>query len=187
MTSGNIYSLPDDLPAPKDDGGARHLPGSPLPDLDLPATNGDLVSLARLPSRAVVYCYPRTGSPGEELPPGWNEIPGARGCTPQACGFRDHHGELQRVGAYVYGVSTQSIEEQRDAVDRLHLPFPLLNDASHYLCDALKLPTFQAAGMRLLKRLTMIVEHGKITHVFYPVFPPDRHAEEVTNWLACEQ
>lgn len=183
MTSDNVYQLPDDLPAPPDDGAARHLPGTALPDIDLPATNGAVVSLAQLTARTVVYCYPRTGRPGEELPPGWNEIPGARGCTPQACAFRDHHNELQRAGAHVYGLSAQSIEDQREVVDRLHLPFPLLSDASYHLCDALRLPTFEVEGMRLLKRLTMIIESGKIDHVFYPVFPPDRHAEEVLNWL----
>lgn len=184
MTSDNVYQLPDDLPAPLDDGAARHLPGTALPDLDLPSTNRSVVSLAQLKARTVVYCYPMTGRPGEELPAGWDGIPGARGCTPQACAFRDHYNELQKAGANVYGLSTQSIEDQHEALERLHLPFSLLSDANHRLCTALRLPTFQVEGITLLKRLTMIVECGKINHVFYPVFPPDRHADEVLDWLA---
>lgn len=182
--SDDIYALPADLPAPEDDGAAGHLRGAAVPDLDLPATDGGLVSLARLAGRTVLYAYPRTGRPDREPPPGWNEIPGARGCTPQACAFRDHHAELRRLGARVLGLSTQPTEEQREAATRLHLPFPLLSDASHRLCDAMDLPTFHVGGTRLLKRITLVVDDGRVSHVFYPVFPPDRHAEEVAAWLA---
>jgi peroxiredoxin len=184
MASDNLYQLPDDLPVPPDDGGAQHLAGMVLPELMLSSTEGAAISLARLLARTAVYCYPRTGRPGEELPLGWNEIPGARGCTPQACTFRDHHDEFRPLGASVYGLSTQSMEEQHEVVDRLHLPFPLLSDASHLLCDALKLPTREIEGTMLIKRLTLIIAGGQIDHVFYPVFPPDRHAKEVLAWLA---
>lgn len=184
--SDDIYRLPEGLPVPEDDGAARHLAGSAVPDLELAASDGSSVSLARLPGRTVVYGYPRTGRPDQEPLPGWNEIPGARGCTPQACGFRDHHAELASLGTGVVGLSTQPSEEQREAAARLHLPFPLLSDAGHRLCDAMALPTFEVAGLRLLKRLTLVVEGGRVRHVFYPVFPPDRHAEEVVAWLGSQ-
>src|SRR5262249_43219753 len=160
MRTDNLYQLPADLPVPVDDGAARHLPGLALPPIGLPSTNGDLVRLdGPAISLAVVYCYPRTGRPdaislgGTEA---WNAIPGARGCTPQSCGYRDHHEELQRLGARVYGLSTQTTEYQREAVTRLHLPFPLLSDAKGEFTDALRLPWFEVEGVRLLKRLTLI-------------------------------
>jgi peroxiredoxin len=181
--SDDIYRLPDGLPVPADDGAALHLLGAAVAALELPATSGSAVSLARLKGLTVVYCYPRTGRPDQAPPPGWNEIPGARGCTPQACGFRDHHAELQRLRARVFGMSTQSTEEQREAVARLHLPFQLLSDADLRFAEAMDLPTFEVNGMHLLKRLTMVVENGVVEQVFYPVFPPDRHAEEVVAWL----
>jgi peroxiredoxin len=178
--------LPKDLPAPVDDRGARHLPGLEVPPIVLLATDGCEVRLDRAGSarRTVVYAYPRTGRPGE-LPPSadWDLIPGARGCTPQACDFRDHHAELLALGANVYGISTQSSDFQREVVERLHLPFVLLSDAELKFASALALPTFQAAGETLLRRLTLIVGDAHIEHVFYPVFPPDRHASEVLAWL----
>jgi peroxiredoxin len=178
--------LPPDLPAPVDDGGAAHLAGMPLPPFELAATDGSSVRLDLLPGRAVVYAYPRTGVPGEDLlVPDWDAIPGARGCTPESCAFRDHFAELQAAGATsVFGLSTQDSDYQREAAERLHLPFALLSDVDLELTKALRLPTFEAAGQTLLKRFTLVIADGRIEHVFYPVFPPDRHAEEVLAWLA---
>lgn len=177
--------LPADLPIPVDDGATRHLPGMRLPDLDLRATDGSAVSLARLAGRSVVYAYPRTGEPGKAmLVPEWDEIPGARGCTPQSCAFRDHYAELKAAGAdQVFGLSTQSTAYQSEMAARLHLPFPVLSDEALALTRAVRLPTFEAAGLTLIKRLALIVDDGLITHVFYPVFPPDRNAADVLAWL----
>jgi peroxiredoxin len=176
--------LPEELPAPKDDGAARHLPGARLPSLALATTDGSQVDLSKLSGRTVVYIYPRTGVPGQPLPQGWNEIPGARGCTPQSCGFRDHFGELKQLGvARVFGLSTQDSAYQREAVERLHLPFPVLSDERLAFARALDLPTFTTSGMTLLKRMALIIDDGIITKVFYPVFPPDKNAEEVIAWL----
>lgn len=175
--------LPADLPVPQDDGAADHLRGAAMPPIALPATTGEDVRVDAA-SRTVLYAYPRTGRPGEpSLVDDWDLIPGARGCTPEACGFRDHHAELRDAGAQVLGVSTQTTEYQREAVERLHLPFLLLSDAQLRLARALRLPTFEAAGETLLKRLTLVVQDGAIEHVWYPVFPPDRHADEVLAWL----
>jgi peroxiredoxin len=176
--------LPPDIPAPPDDGGAQHLPGKALPDLALPATRGGAFNVAVLGGRTVLYVYPRTGVPGVDLPPGWDDIPGARGCTPQSCGFRDHFAELKALGVvHVFGLSTQDTDYQREAAERLHLPFPLLSDAELRFTRALDLPTFTVAGMILLKRMVLIVDDGVIAKVFYPVFPPDKSAAEVVAWL----
>jgi peroxiredoxin len=173
------------IPAPADDGGAQHLPGRAMPDVLLAATDGASVSLARLPGRAVVFAYPRTGVPGEISPvPDWDMIPGARGCTPQACAFRDMHKDLAAAGAaHVYGLSAQDTAYQREAAERLHLPFPLLSDERLALATSLRLPTMQVGGMTLLKRLSLVIDDGTITKVFYPVFPPDRNAGDVLAWL----
>ena len=180
----NPNVLPSDIPAPPDDGGAKHLPGAMLPDLALPATDGGTVNLSALKGRTVLYIYPRTGVPGVDLPPGWNEIPGARGCTPQSCGFRDHFAELKRLGvAQLFGLSTQDTAYQQEAATRLHLPFAILSDRKLSLTTALWLPTFVASGMTLLKRMALVIDDGKITKVFYPVFPPDKNAEDVVAWL----
>jgi len=181
--SDNIYQLPDDLPVPVDDGACEHLPGMNLPSVPLRATSGKTLDVAMLPGRVVLYCYPRTGAPDSEPPAGWNQIPGARGCTPEACNFRDHHAELSQLGADVFGLSTQTTDYQREAVNRLHLPFHLLSDAKLEFARALKLPTFRVDAMTLIKRLTLIVADGAIEKVFYPVFPPDAHAQEVIAWL----
>jgi peroxiredoxin len=176
--------LPADIPAPQDDGAAQHLTGTKLPDIALPATNGPDVSLSKLEGRTVLYVYPRTGVPGVDLPPGWNEIPGARGCTPQSCGFRDHFAELKELGvAQLYGLSTQDTDYQREAAERLHLPFAILSDAGLRLTRALDLPIFTTSGMTLLKRMALVIDAGTITKVFYPVFPPDKNAEQVAAWL----
>jgi peroxiredoxin len=176
--------LPPGIPIPQDDGAARHLPGMKLPDLALPATSGLAVNLLKLKGRVVVYIYPRTGVPGVDALPGWDDIPGARGCTPQSCGFRDHFAELKELGvANVFGLSTQDRDYQNEAAQRLHLPFPVLSDAALKLTHALNLPTFAAAGMTLLKRMALVIDDGAITKAFYPVFPPDKNAEEVIAWL----
>jgi peroxiredoxin len=184
----NPNVLPTDIPAPQDDGAARHLTGLELPSVPLAATDGASVDLAKLPGRTVVYIYPRTGVPGQPLPEGWDQIPGARGCTPQSCSFRDHFAELKRLGvAQLYGLSTQDTAYQREAVERLHLPFPVLSDERLALAQAIKLPTFTTSGMTLLKRLALVIDDGVITKVFYPVFPPDKNAEEVIAWLQASR
>jgi peroxiredoxin len=176
--------LPPDIPVPQDDGAARHLAGMRLPDMALPATSGGDVNLARLLGRTVLYIYPRTGVPGVDAPPGWDDIPGARGCTPQSCGFRDHFAELKELGvAHLFGLSTQETGYQREVAERLHLPFAILSDAKLALTRALKLPTFTTSGMTLLKRAALVVDDGVIAKVFYPVFPPDKNAAEVIAWL----
>ena len=178
------YELPEGLPRPTDDGACNHLPGMHLPSIPLVSTMRNLVDLSSLPGRTVVYCYSLTGRPDEGLPQGWDEIPGARGCTPQSCAFRDHHAELRSLGARVFGLSTQSTEYQREAAERLHLPFELLSDSGLAFAEALELPTFEAEGMILIKRLTLVIDEGRIEKVFYPVFPPDENAKEVVEWLS---
>jgi peroxiredoxin len=176
--------LPSDLPIPVDDGAARHLTGTRLPDITLAATTGPAVNLSKLQDLSVLYVYPRTGVPGVDAPPGWDDIPGARGCTPQSCGFRDHFAELKALGvAQVFGLSTQDTAYQREAAQRLHLPFPLLSDAQLQLKSAIGLPTFFTSGMTLYKRMAIVLEDAAIVRVFYPVFPPDKNAEEVMAWL----
>lgn len=182
----DFHALPPDLPVPVDDGAADHLPGLRLPALALPATTGGELELADAAARAgtlVLYVYPRTGTPGEPSPDGWDAIPGARGCTPQGCAFRDHHAELRAAGAELLGLSAQPAAEQAAFAAREHLPFALLSDPDLRLAGALRLPTFAAGGMRLYKRLTLIVRDGAIAQTFYPVFPPDRNAAEVLVWL----
>ena len=176
--------LPDDLPAPQDDGAARHLVGMKLPDVALTATDGAEVHLSGLEGRTVVYVYPRTGRPGQALPTGWDAIAGARGCTPQSCGFRDHFAELKQLGVRaLYGLSTQDTAYQREAAERLHLPFAILSDADLNLTRVMRLPTFTVDGMTLIKRMAWVIDGGVVSHVFYPVFPPDRSASEVIGWL----
>ncbi len=172
------------LPVPEDDGAAEHLPGSALPSLSLEATDGRSIDLSALAGTTVIYIYPMTGRPDVPLPEGWDMIPGARGCTPQSCAFRDHYAELEELGvSQLLGLSTQDSAYQAEAAERLHLPFPLLSDEALRFAEALKLPTFEVAGKTLLKRMTLIAKEGRIAMVFYPVFPPDRSAEDVIAWL----
>ena len=185
MTSKDgLDELPENLPVPVDDGAADHLPRMRLPSVPLRSTAGNVVDLASLDGRTVVYCYPLTGRPDRDLPQGWDEIPGARGCTPQSCAFRDHHAELRSLGARVYGLSAQDTEYQREAAERLRLPFELLSDEDLAFVKVLGLPTFEVEGTILLKRLTFILKDGLIEKVFYPVFPPNKNAEEVLEWLS---
>jgi peroxiredoxin len=175
------------IPAPIDDGATRHLAGARVPSVALPATNGEIIDLSALRGRTVVYAYPRTGRPGIESPDGWDMIPGARGCTPQTCSFRDHFAKLKGLGiARLFGLSTQDPDYQREAAERLHLPFAILSDEHLKLTRAMSLPTFKTSGMTLLKRFTLIIDNGKVEHVFYPVFPPDRSASDVLDWLSRE-
>ena len=173
------------IPAPSDDGGAAHLKGTKIPSVGLRATDGTSVDLSKLSGRTVVFAYPRTGEPGKiSLVDDWDMIPGARGCTPQTCSFRDLFTELKAAGsAQVFGLSTQSNEYQTEMAGRLHLPFPVLSDEKLELTRALNLPTMQVAGLTLIKRLALIVDDARIAHVFYPVFPPDRNAGDVLDWL----
>jgi peroxiredoxin len=182
----SLEQLPGELPVPLDDGAASHLPGLPMPDLRLAATTGGTIDISTARSaRTVIYVYPMTGRPGVPLPTDWDFIPGARGCTPEACAFRDHYTELRSAGAEVYGLSSQPPKYQAEAAQRLHLPFALLSDEGMALAGTLRLPTFTVEGMVLYKRLTLIVRAGRIEHVFYPVFPPDCHADEVLAWLSA--
>lgn len=179
-------TLPADLPVPADDGCAAHLPGASVPALRLSTSDGGVVDLGALPTgRTVIYLYPLTGRPGVDLPEGWDSIPGARGCSTEACSFRDHYDELRRAGAAeIYGMSSQLPDYQAEVVERLHLPFPMLSDPGFALGDALDLPTFAAPGHeRLYARLTLIISDGRIEHVFYPIFPPNTHSEQVLDWL----
>jgi len=182
------FPLPPGLPEPLDDGAADHLRGLALPSIFLVSTTGRTVGLSQFTApRTVIYCYPMTGIPGQPLPDHWDDIPGARGCTPQTCGFRDHYRELSQLKAEVFGLSTQTTGYQREMATRLYLPFEILSDAAFEFSNALHLPTFDVAGMRLLKRLTLIVRNCHIEHVFYPVFPPNESAAQVIRWLRDHQ
>jgi peroxiredoxin len=185
----DLNALPEDLPIPEDDGAANHLRGERIPDIDLPSTGGSSVALRSLgEGRTVIYVYPLTGRPGEDLPTGWDDIPGARGCTPEACSFRDHFAELQHAGAQrVFGLSRQTTEYQSEVAQRLHLPFELLSDENGLLGEALGLPVIHVDTLTLYRRITLIVQDAEIEKVFYPIFPPDRHAEEVLAWLQTQQ
>jgi peroxiredoxin len=184
MATHDPYVLPEGLPAPEDDGAADHLPGLELPDSTLPSSRGpvNLAELAR--ERLVLYVYPRTGRPGEPSLPGWDDIPGARGCTPQSCGFRDHAAELAAFGARVAGLSAQSLDDQVEFAERNRMPFPVVSDERLELASTLRLPTFEVQGLTLYKRLALVAERGRIVKVFYPVFPPDRNAAEVLEWIS---
>jgi len=180
----NGPALPTSLPRPEDDGAADHIPNSTFPSVSLPSTAGNTVQPATLSGLSIFFCYPRTGAPGEKIPAEWDAIPGARGCTPQACSFRDASRSLLEKGvSHIFGVSTQDTHYQLEIKERVHLPYQLLSDENEELIDSLKLPTFEWQGKRLLKRLTMAVEDGKVIKVWYPVFPADKSAAEVLEWL----
>jgi peroxiredoxin len=175
----DVYSLPPGLPVPEDDGAADHLAGLDLPDLELESSQGRV----NVRDLDVLYVYPRSGRPGEASLPGWDETPGARGCTPQSCGFRNAHGELRALGKRVAGLSTQSLEDQLEFAERNGMPFPVVSDPDRELGAALGLPTFEIAGHVLYRRLALVAEGGHIVKVFYPVFPPDENAADVLRWL----
>lgn len=182
--TSDLRGLPDDLPVPADDGAADHLANAPLPAVALPSTSGEAVDLAAAARQTLVlYVYPGTGVPGRPLPAGWDEIPGARGCTPQSCAFRDRAQQLEDLGASVFGLSAQSLAEQREFARREHIPYPLLHDGEFRLAEELGLPSFEADGGRYYRRLTLIARRGRIAKVFYPVFPPQENAVEVAAWL----
>jgi peroxiredoxin len=184
----NSLDLPPDLPIPHDDGACRHLNGISLPQLPLPTNRGDSVNLAQLTGRTIIFCYPRTGEPSHPVPEGWDAIPGARGCTPQCRSFRDRHRELIAAGASnIFGLSAQETDYQREAAERLALPYDLLSDRDLKFADALDLPTFQFNSMTLIKRLTLIIDDGRITKVLYPVFPPDESAQQTLDWLKANR
>ncbi|HVA31580.1 MAG TPA: peroxiredoxin [Gaiellaceae bacterium] len=175
----DVYTLPPDLPVPVDDGGANHLIGLELPELTLQSSVGPV----NVRDLDVIYVYPRSGKPGRPLLPGWDETPGARGCTPQSCAFRDLHTELAKTGARVAGLSVQSLDDQREFAERNHMPFPVVSDPEQELGAALDLPTFEISGLTLYKRITLVAENARIVKVFYPVFPPDANAGDVLRWL----
>jgi len=177
--SSDPYVLPADLPVPEDDGAADHLRDTKLPDLELPSSQGTV----KIRDFEVLYVYPRSGRPGVPMLPGWDAIPGARGCTPQSCAFRDHASELAELGAHVAGLSAQTLDDQIEFAERNHMPFPVISDEHLRLAGMLRLPTFDVAGLTLYRRLTLIAEQGRIVKVFYPVFPPDRNAQDVVDWL----
>ncbi len=179
----NLSQLPNDLPVPIDDGSANDLTGKFLPHILLNATNGELVQLNRLEGRYVIYIYPMTGRPDISLPENWDNMPGARGCTPQSCSFRDHAHELAKLNTQIFGLSSQTTEYQLEAKNRLHLPFELLSDASFMLKELLGLPTFYCESIEIYKRLTMIIDNNQIVETFYPVFPPDKNVDDVIRWL----
>jgi len=179
----NVYELPKDLPVPQDDGAASHLIGQQLPSIALTATDGSVIDIGTRVNTVVIYCYPMTGQPNVPLPDGWDQIPGARGCTPQSCSFRDHYQEIRTLGADVIGLSVQDTAYQKEMAERLHLPFPVVSDIDYKFQKALKLPTFQVAGMTLLKRITLIAKNGIIESVHYPVFPSDSDPDWVIERL----
>lgn len=179
----NVNELPANLPVPLDDGSTNHLKGMKLPKVSLQATTGKRIDLADIKGRLVIYCYPMTGQPNVALPDGWDQIPGARGCTPQSCSFRDHYQELKALGAEIIGLSVQTTEYQKEMADRLHLPFPVVSDLEYQFQKALSMPTFVTAGMTLLKRVTLIANHGVIEAVHYPIFPSDSDAAWVVSYL----
>ncbi len=183
----NLNQLPTDLPIPQDDGSTIHLKGVRLPNVSLNATNGQVINFGDIRGKLVIYCYPMTGQPNIALPDGWDQIPGARGCTPQSCSFRDHYQELQALNAEVIGLSVQSTEYQKEMADRLHLPFPVVSDEGYQFQKALNMPTFVAAGMTLLKRVTLIANNGVIEAVHYPIFPSDSDPAWVLDYLRRHQ
>ncbi|BAQ66498.1 peroxiredoxin [Geminocystis sp. NIES-3709] len=187
IPSDFLREIPHNLPIPVDDNACFHLIGLLLPNINLTSTSGNAVNLSKINGLVVIYCYPMTGKPNQTLPQGWILIPGAAGCTPQSCSFRDHYQELIDLNVKIFGISTQSRDDQLEAVNRLHLPFELLSDVSLNFANALKLPTFEVEGRQLLKRVTIIAKNGQILKYFYPVFPPDKNIDDVLLWLREEK
>jgi peroxiredoxin len=181
------YELPADLPVPVDDGACDHLPGMNLPDISLPSTSGGTVAIGALSGTNIFYVYPRTGRPGVRLHESWDQIPGARGCTPQSCAFRDAHDEIRGLGAEIFGISSQTTTDQREFVERAHIPFELLSDPAFELAGGIRLPTFEVDAHTYYKRVTLIVDDGLVVKLFYPVFPPDRNADDVLAWLRSDR
>ena len=179
----SLYRLPEGLPVPEDDGACDHLLGQMLPQLTLESSQGPVSLRALSMDRLVLYVYPRTGRPDTPAGTEWDAIPGARGCTPQSCAFRDHAAELADLGAAVAGLSAQPLEEQVEFAERNHISYPVIADPERKLGAALRLPTFEYDGMTLYKRVTLVVEACAVAKVFYPVFPPDRNAADVVTWL----
>ncbi len=184
VRTDDLHKLPDKLPIPLDDGACDHLTGARLPPISLPSTGDRMIDLSNIHGNVVIYCYPRTGKPDKDVPPGWNDIPGARGCTPQSCAFRDHYQELRALNSNVFGLSTQTTDYQKEMVARLHLPFEVLSDAHLKFTQALRLPTFTVQTMTLIKRLTLIARGTTIVKVFYPIFPPQKNIDDVITWLS---
>jgi peroxiredoxin len=182
-----LLSIPKDLPIPLNDGACEHLEKMLLPNVSLWSTDNQEITLSCLSGWNVIFCYPMTGRPGFAIPEGWVQIPGAAGCTPQVCSYREHHSEFKRNSVGVYGISTQTPEAQKEAVNRLELSYPLLSDANHSFSSALKLPLLEVGGLKLIKRLTLILNNGVIKKCFYPVFPPDKNVVEVMDWLIKNQ
>jgi len=180
-----LRTVPGDLPVPLDDGACRHLSGLRLPSVSLPSTDGRFVDLSKVDGRLVLFCYPMTGRPGQSIPEGWAQIPGAAGCTPQACSFRDRYEDLRKLRVTIFGLSTQTHTDQLEAAARLHLQYSLLSDSSFQFSQALKLPTFSVNNLTMTKRLTLISKDGIIQHCIYPVFPPDKNVDDVVNWLSA--
>ena len=179
----SFAELPKNLPIPVDDGACDRLLGQSLPSVFLSSTQGRYVDLSAISGWVVIYCYPMTRQPNIPLPDGWDEIPGARGCTPQSCAFRDRHQELKNLGVQVFGLSSQDSAYQTEATERLHLPYELLSDRDLSFAKSLELPMFEIAGQMLIKRVTLIVKTGRIVKIYYPVFPPDKNVDEVIEWL----
>jgi peroxiredoxin len=183
----HAFPLPTDLPVPTDDGACAHLTGTLIPSILLPSTAGNTVDLSKLDGLTVVFFYPRTGAPGASIPASWDAIPGARGCTPHACGFRDLSKDLLAAGVnHLFGFSTQDTAYQQEVKERLHLPYQLLSDEKFECVRAMRLPTFEFEGTELVKRLAIAVLDGKIVKVWYPIFPSDRNASDVLLWLQNE-
>ena len=182
-----LKSVPTGLPAPLDDGGCTHLADAFLPEVPLISTTGQKIDLLKISGWSVVFCYPMTGRPGQNIPEGWADIPGAAGCTPQVCSYRDNHHFFKKNNINLYGLSTQSTEAQKEAVERLHIPYPLLSDSSNEFSSTLNLPLLETAGLKLTKRLTLIIKDGVIKKYFYPVFPPDKNVINVIEWFAANE
>lgn len=187
MPPQDFATAPANLPPPQDDGACDHLRGRSIPNVHLTSTSGSSVDLRHLTGVVVIFCYPMTGKPGSPLPSGWDDIPGARGCTPQACSYRDNHSEFAKHGATVFGLSTQTTAYQSEAAQRLHLPYALLSDEDLQWAKALQLPTFHVQSVgHLIKRLTLIIQDGMIQHCFYPIFPSDSDIPQVLHWLRSQ-